>query len=76
MEIGEIKNNSVKKFLYLYIKTLNQRSIPAVKEIMQDLECCIGTAYTYRRALRIILPETLPPKPTIDQGKQQNIANY
>jgi hypothetical protein len=76
MKIGKIHNISLLKFLFLFNKTLDERSIPTVKRIMKDFGCCIGTAYTYRRALRNVLPETLPPKPTKDPGTQQNIANY
>lgn len=81
MKIGKVKNKSLQKFIWLINLTLDQRSIPKIKQIKEELNCCKGTAYTYRRALRHIFHEILPPRPPQplpqeDPGMQQNLDEY
>ena len=43
-------------------------------QIIEELDCCKGTAYKYRRALRYLLPSEFPPKR--ETVRQQILDEY
>jgi hypothetical protein len=53
---GKIRIKTLVKFLSLVNLTRDRNRLLTVEEIVEEIHCCKGHAYNYRRALEIVFP--------------------
>jgi hypothetical protein len=57
--VGKIRIKTLNKLLALYSLRKDRNRPLTVQEITEEIHCCKGHAYNYRRALEILFPPAL-----------------